>query len=66
VVLVGGRGGEDTRLGQTVAEFLSEEEALHVAGIYLQMVKDKNINAATLIDRVGLQKFKKMLIPITR
>lgn len=65
-VLAGGRGGEDTRLGQTVTEFLSENEALQVAEMYLNMVKQSNLNAAALIDRVGLAKFKEMLVSVVR
>lgn len=40
VVLVGGRGGEDTRLGEVIEEFLSEEEALHIAERELKKLKE--------------------------
>ncbi len=62
-VLVGGRDGEDVRLGELIAEFLSEEEALQVAEGCLRILKDKKANAATIIDEVGIEKFKEMLVP---
>ena len=65
-VLVGGRGGEDTRLGEVIAEFLSEEEAFQVAEECLRILKERKVNAATIIDEIGLEKFKGMLVPITK
>jgi len=62
-VLVGGREGEDTRLGQVVAEFLSEEEALQFTERCLRIVKQKSSNVAAIIDEVGIEKFKEMLVP---
>jgi sulfite reductase beta subunit-like hemoprotein len=37
-VLVGGKEGEDARLGEVIAEFLSEEEALQVTERCLRML----------------------------
>ncbi|MFC2021699.1 4Fe-4S binding protein [Chloroflexota bacterium] len=65
-VFVGGREGEDTRLGEIVAEFLSEEEALRVTEGCLRILKEKQVNAATIIDEVGIEKFKEMLVPSTK
>jgi dissimilatory sulfite reductase (desulfoviridin) alpha/beta subunit len=65
-VLVGGREGEDTRLGEIIAEFLSEEEALRIAEECLRILKERNSNAATIIDEVGLEKFKEMLVPVVK
>ncbi len=65
-VLVGGREGEDTRLGEVIAEFLSEEEALRVAEECLRILKERNVDAAAIIDEVGLEKFKGMLVPIAK
>ena len=65
-VLVGGSEGEDTRLGQAVAEFLSEEEVLQLTQRCLRIVKEKNSGVAALIDEVGIKKFKEMLVPGTK
>ncbi len=65
-VFVGGREGEDTRLGELIAEFLSEEEALRLAEECLRLVKDKKVNVATIIDEVGIEKFKDILVPSTK
>jgi len=63
--LVGGREGEDTRLGEIIAEFLSEEEAFQVTERCLRILEEKRVNAATIIDEVGIEKFKEMLVPST-
>ncbi|MFC2018606.1 4Fe-4S binding protein [Chloroflexota bacterium] len=61
-VLVGGKEGEDTRLGRLIGEFLSEEEALEVAEGVLKLLKERGTNAADIIDEVGgLEKFKEMV-----
>ncbi len=65
-VLVGGREGEDTRLGEVIAEFLSEEEALRITEGCLRILKEKNVSTATIVDEVGIDKFKEMLVPSTR
>ena len=41
--LVGGKESEDTRLGEIIAEFLSEEEAFQVAEACLKILKEKNL-----------------------
>ncbi len=64
-VLVGGREGADTRLGQPIAEFLSEDEALRVAESCLRLLKEKKADMATIIDEVGIEKTKEKLVPIT-
>ncbi len=65
-VSIGGREGEDTRLGQVIAEFLSEDEALQLSERCLRIVKEKKVNVATIIDEVGIEKFKEMLAPSTK
>jgi len=65
-VFVGGRDGEDTRLGEIITEFLSEEEALRVAEGCLRILKEKKVNAATIIDEVGVEEFREMLVLSTR
>lgn len=62
-VFVGGKEGKDTRLGQVIAEFLSEEEALQLTEECLRMLKEKKVNVATIIDEVGIEKLKEMLVP---
>ena len=61
-MFVGGSVGEDTRLGEVVAEFLSEDEALRITERCLGILKEKQANAATVIDEVGLDQFKQMLL----
>ncbi len=62
-VLVGGREGENARLGDVIAEFLSEEEALRVAEGCLRILAEKKVDAATIIDEVGIARFREMLVP---
>lgn len=63
-VLVGGSEGKDTRLGEVIEEFLSEEEALALTETCLKIMKEKGSSAAIIIDEVGIEKFKEMLSPI--
>ncbi len=64
-VMVGGKEGEDTRLGDVVAEWVSEDEALRIAENCLKLMKEKKASAADIIDEMGAQKFKDMLtVPI--
>ncbi len=65
-VFVGGREGEDTRLGEIIAEFLSEEEALQIAEKCLIILREKEVNVAAIIDEVGIEKFKEMLSIVTK
>jgi dissimilatory sulfite reductase (desulfoviridin) alpha/beta subunit len=61
-VLAGGREGENPRLGEVVAEFLSEDDALQIASRCLELLQEKNANAATVIDEVGIEGFKAMIL----
>ena len=65
-VFVGGKEGKDTRLGQMVTEFLSEEAALQITERCLEIVKDRRANVAAIIDEVGIEIFSELLIPSTR
>ncbi len=65
-VLVGGREGEDTRLGQTIAEFLSEKEALEITERCLRILMEKNSDVAAILDEVGIEEFKQRLVPSTK
>lgn len=61
-VLVGGRESEDTRLGEIIAEFLSEEEALEVTERCLNILMERNSDMAAIIDEIGLEEVKQQLI----
>jgi dissimilatory sulfite reductase (desulfoviridin) alpha/beta subunit len=65
-VLVGGQEGENARLGEVIAEFLSEEEALRITHRCLRILKEKNSSAAAIIDEVGIQKFRELLVPMAK
>lgn len=65
-VFAGGKEGEDLRIGELIALFLSEEEALQVSEKCLKILKKKKVDAATIIDVIGIEKFKEMLIPNAR
>ncbi len=65
-VLVGGKEGEDTRLGNLIAEFLSEEEALSVTERCLRVLQEKKTNAAAIVGEIGLEKFTDILIPAAK
>ncbi|MFH0941978.1 MAG: 4Fe-4S binding protein [Chloroflexota bacterium] len=60
-VLVGGQGGEATRLGELIAEFVSEKEALVLTRRCLEILKENNSRASGVIDKVGINRFKEML-----
>ncbi len=65
-VLVGGRGGyspfdqvgNETRLGTAIAEFVSEEEALRIAETTLEMLVNRGASASSIIDELGIERFK--------
>ncbi|MEL7562621.1 4Fe-4S binding protein [Dehalogenimonas sp. 4OHTPN] len=61
-VLIGGRGGQDTRLGQLITGLVSEDEALAITGRLMRLLRDTRTDAATLIDRWGLERVKDTLI----
>lgn len=62
-VLVGGKEGDNTRVGEIVAEFLDEEEALQITERCLRILKERKVDMATIIDEVGIEKFEEMLAP---
>ncbi|NOZ04338.1 MAG: 4Fe-4S dicluster domain-containing protein [FCB group bacterium] len=62
-ILVGGKEGEDTRLGEVIAEFLTDEETLEVTERCLRIVKDRGVNVATLLDEIGIEGLKEMILP---
>jgi len=60
-VFAGGTVGENTRLGERIAEFLSEDEAVQVAERCLRLLKERKTNAATIFDEIGMEKFKDLI-----
>ncbi|MDD5773665.1 MAG: 4Fe-4S binding protein [bacterium] len=61
-MLAGGAYGKETALAEPIAEFLSEEKALNITKNCLQIIKERNIKLRTIINEVGLDKFKKMVL----
>lgn len=61
-VLVGGRDGEDTRIGEIIARFLSEDEALSVADRALRLLQENHSDMAAIIDELGIDSVKKILV----
>lgn len=61
-VLVGGKEGEDTRLGKVIAEFVSADEALRIAWKCLKLIKGRNANVAAIIDEMGIEKLRDILV----
>lgn len=60
-VLVGGREGKDARLGETIAKFLSEDDALNITEKCLAILREKPVNVSAIIDKTGIVNFKEML-----
>jgi dissimilatory sulfite reductase (desulfoviridin) alpha/beta subunit len=61
-MLVGGREGRDTRLGEVIAEFLSEKEVLEISERCLKIMQENNTDAAVIIEEIGIEIFKKRLL----
>ena len=65
-ILVGGRGPHfmhddqmgETRLAEKLTDFITEEETLKITEGILKVLKEKERNAADLIEEIGLEKFK--------
>ena len=65
-ILVGGRGAYfmddkqtgETRLGEKLIDFITEDQALAITERILKLVKEKNKNVAQLIDEIGIESFK--------
>lgn len=69
-ILVGGRGPHfmhdeqnwETRLGEMIIGFITEEDALKITEKILELLKEKNKNAADLIEEIGLERFKDVVV----
>ncbi len=60
-VLVGGRAGEGTRLGETIAQFISEDEAFELGRRCLVLASHNQSTVGEIIDRAGIAAFKRMV-----
>ncbi len=69
-VLVGGRGPHfmhdnqtgEPHLAEMMVDFISEERALEITEKMLRLLKEKNKNAADLIEEIGLKSFKETIV----
>ena len=69
-ILVGGRGPHfmhdeqngEPRLAEKIIDFFTEEHALQIAEKILKLLKEKNMNASNLIDEMGFEKFKRVIL----
>jgi dissimilatory sulfite reductase (desulfoviridin) alpha/beta subunit len=69
-ILVGGRGAYfmndqktgDTRIGEKLIDFITEEEALRITQRILELAKAKNKTVAELIDELGFENFKDFVL----
>ena len=63
-VLIGGREGNvgDTILGETIAEFVSEDEALKITKNILKILKENpGCDVRDLMNKYKIEKFKEMI-----
>lgn len=69
-ILIGGRGPHfmhddqkgETRLAEKLVDFLTEEQSFRITKNILRLLKKKDKNAAELIDEIGLEKLKEMVV----
>jgi len=61
-VLLGGRGEPGTRLGTTIARFVSEDEAFEIADNLLKLIGKTGLNTNQLIDKMGFDAVKKTIL----
>jgi len=69
-ILVGGKGPHfiydeqtgETRLGEKIIDFVTEEQAIQITERVLKLLKEKNRNAADLIEEIGLEKFRDLVV----
>ncbi len=69
-ILVGGQGPHfmyddqrgETRLGEKMIDFVTEEQALKITEKILGLLKEKNRSAGNVIDEIGLEKFKNLVV----
>ena len=61
-VLLGGRGEPGTRLGTTIAQFVSEEEAFEIADNLLKLIGKIGLDTNQLIEKMGFDDVKKSIL----
>ena len=61
-VLLGGRGEPGTRLGTTIAQFVSEDEAFEIADNLLQLLSKTGLDTNQLIAKMGFDAVKKAIL----
>ncbi|MGB8264349.1 MAG: hypothetical protein WCF70_10710, partial [Dehalococcoidales bacterium] len=61
-VLLGGRGEPGTRLGTTIARFVSEDEAFEIADNLLQLLSKTGLDTDQLIAKMGFDAVKKAIL----
>jgi anaerobic sulfite reductase subunit C len=61
-VLLGGGGEPGTRLGTTIAEFVSEDAAFEMADNLLKLIKKTGLDTRQLIDKLGFEEVKKIIL----
>jgi dissimilatory sulfite reductase (desulfoviridin) alpha/beta subunit len=61
-VLLGGRGEPGTRLGTTIAQFVSEDDAFEIADNLLQLLSKTGLDTSQLIDKMGFDAVKKTIL----
>ena len=70
-ILVGGRGPHfmddgqngETRLADKIVDLASEEEALRITEKILKLLKEREKSAADLVEELGPEKFKTLIMP---
>jgi dissimilatory sulfite reductase (desulfoviridin) alpha/beta subunit len=65
-VLLGGRGEPGTRLGTTIAQFVSEDEAFAIADNLLQLLSKTGLDTNQLIDKMGFDAVKRRLNKVSK
>jgi len=61
-VLLGGRGEPGTRLGTTIAQFVSEDEAFEIADNLIQLLSKTGLDTNQLIAKMGFDAVKKSIL----
>ena len=61
-VLLGGRGEPGTKLGTTIAQFVSEDEAFKIADNLLKLIGKTGLNTNQLIEKMGFDEVKKTIL----
>lgn len=60
-VLVGGTMGKDMKLGQTIAEYLSEDQAFELGSRCLSLAQARGTSIGAIVEEKGLEGFRKLV-----